>query len=60
MFQLPDSIELVVAVVFAILAFAVSRSLSTYWRKRRAQKEEAVRRASETRQVRRARERKRK
>lgn len=59
MFQLPDSIGLVAAVALGIVAFLVSRSVTNYLRGRRAQKDEAARRATESRQVRRARERKR-
>jgi hypothetical protein len=58
MFPLPDSVELVVAVLLGILTFVVSRWLSKRWRQRRALKDQAARRASESRQVRRARERK--
>lgn len=57
MFPLPDSVELVIAVLLGIAAFAVSRLVSQRWRERRARKEESARRASESRQVRRARER---
>jgi flagellar biosynthesis/type III secretory pathway M-ring protein FliF/YscJ len=47
---------LLVLLSFA-LTFIVSRMLSRKWRERRRQREEAARRAGESRQVRRARER---
>lgn len=58
MFQLPDSAGLVAAIALGIVAFLVSRTVTNYLRRRRAQKEQATRRATESRQVRRARERK--
>jgi uncharacterized membrane protein YdjX (TVP38/TMEM64 family) len=44
-------------VLSSALTFIVARVLSRKWRERRRQREEAARRAGETRQVRRARER---
>lgn len=55
--MLPDTIGLVAMVVLAVVSFALSRWLSRGWRRKRAQREEAARRAGESRQVRRARER---
>jgi hypothetical protein len=52
------------SVLFALLTFAltfiVARTLSRGWRERRKQKDEERRRAGESRQVRRARERRQK
>ena len=46
-----------VLVFTCALTFIVARTLSRKWREKRRQKEEAQRRAGESRQVRRARER---
>jgi len=59
-----DSASILLLVVTSAVTFTVARLLSRGWRERRRQrqreKEEAARRAGESRQVRRARERRQK
>lgn len=52
-----DSTSLLVLVLTSAVTFLVARLLSRSWRKRRREREQAERRAAESRQVRRARER---
>lgn len=52
-----DFASLLVLVFSCALTFLLARILSRKWREKRRQREEAQRRANETRQVRRARER---
>jgi len=52
-----DFSSTLVLVFSCVLTFIAARLLSRRWRARRRQKEEAQRRANESRQVRRARER---
>jgi hypothetical protein len=52
-----DSTALLIILAFAALSFALGRWLSRGWRARRQQKDRAAQRATETRQQRRARER---
>jgi hypothetical protein len=52
-----DFASTLVLVFSCALTFVVARLLSRKWRARRREKQEAQRRASESRQVRRARER---
>ncbi len=52
-----DFASILLLVVTSAITFTVARLLSRNWRRKRREKEEAARRATETRQVRRARER---
>jgi uncharacterized membrane protein YdjX (TVP38/TMEM64 family) len=52
-----DFASILLLVVTSAITFTVARLLSRKWRQKRRYKEEAARRASESRQVRRARER---
>jgi uncharacterized membrane protein YdjX (TVP38/TMEM64 family) len=52
-----DFASLLLLVVTSAITFTVARILSRKWRQKRRDKEEAARRATESRQVRRARER---
>ena len=52
-----DFASILLLVVTSAITFTVARRLSRKWRQKRRDKEEAARRASESRQVRRARER---
>jgi uncharacterized membrane protein YdjX (TVP38/TMEM64 family) len=52
-----DFASLLLLVVTSAITFTVARMLSRRWRDKRRQREEAQRRAGESRQVRRARER---
>jgi uncharacterized membrane protein YdjX (TVP38/TMEM64 family) len=52
-----DFASILLLVVTSAVTFTAARILSRNWRKKRRDKEEAARRATETRQVRRARER---
>jgi uncharacterized membrane protein YdjX (TVP38/TMEM64 family) len=52
-----DFASILLLVVTSAITFTVARLLSRKWRQKRRDKEEAARRASESRQVRRARER---
>ena len=53
-----DFIGTLVLVLSCVATFTTARILSRHWRKRRRDREEAARRAGESRQVRRARSRK--
>jgi uncharacterized membrane protein YdjX (TVP38/TMEM64 family) len=53
-----DAVGLLVLLVSSVVTFTLARVLGKRWRDKRKQKQEAQARASETRQVRRARERK--
>lgn len=52
-----DFAGLLLLVVTSAITFTAARLLSRNWRRKRREKEQAARRATETRQVRRARER---
>lgn len=52
-----DFASMLLLVVTSAITFTIARILSRNWRRKRREKEEAARRATETRQVRRARER---
>lgn len=52
-----DFASILLLVVSSAITFTVARLLSRKWRQKRREKEEAARRAGESRQVRRARER---
>jgi uncharacterized membrane protein YdjX (TVP38/TMEM64 family) len=52
-----DFASILLLVVTSAITFTVARLLSRKWRQKRRDKEEAARRATESRQVRRARER---
>ena len=52
-----DFASILLLVVTSAITFTVARILSRNWRKKRREKEEQARRAGESRQVRRARER---
>lgn len=52
-----DFASILLLVVTSTITFTVARLLSRNWRKKRREREEAARRANESRQVRRARER---
>jgi hypothetical protein len=52
-----DIASILLLVVTSAITFTVARLLSRNWRKRRREREEAAKRATESRQVRRARER---
>ena len=52
-----DFAGLLLLVVTSAVTFTLARLLSRNWRKKRREKEEAAKRATESRQVRRARER---
>lgn len=52
-----DFASILLLVVTSAVTFTVARLLSRNWRRRRREKEEQARRANESRQVRRARER---
>lgn len=52
-----DIASILLLVVSSAITFTVARLLSRNWRRKRREKEEAQRRAGESRQVRRARER---
>lgn len=52
-----DFASILLLVVTSAITFTIARILSRNWRRKRREKEEAARRATETRQVRRARER---
>jgi len=52
-----DFASVLLLVVSSAITFTVARLLSRKWRAKRREKEEAARRAGESRQVRRARER---
>ena len=52
-----DLVSLFVLVATSAITFLIARVLGRKWRAKRRDKEEAARRAGETRQVRRARER---
>lgn len=52
-----DFASILLLVVTSAITFTVARLLSRNWRRRRREKEEQARRANESRQVRRARER---
>lgn len=55
-----DFASILLLVVTSAITFTVARLLSRNWRKKRREKEEAQRRLNESRQVRRARERRQK
>lgn len=55
-----DFASMLLLVVTSAITFTVARLLSRNWRKKRREREEAARRANESRQVRRARERQKK
>lgn len=55
-----DFASMLLLVVTSVITFTVARLLSRNWRKKRREREEAARRAGESRQVRRARERQKK
>ncbi|MCD6078621.1 MAG: hypothetical protein K0R89_2559 [Ramlibacter sp.] len=55
-----DFASMLLLVVTSAITFTVARLLSRNWRKKRREKEEAAKRANESRQVRRARERQKK
>lgn len=55
-----DFASILLLVVTSTITFTVARLLSRNWRKKRREREEAQRRANESRQVRRARERQKK
>jgi uncharacterized membrane protein YdjX (TVP38/TMEM64 family) len=52
-----DFTSILLLVLTSAVTFTVARLLSRNWRRKRQQRDEAARRATETRQVRRARER---
>ena len=52
-----DFASILLLVVTSAVTFTIARLLSRNWRRRRREKEEQARRAAESRQVRRARER---
>ena len=52
-----DFASLLLLVVTSVVTFTVARLLSRNWRKKRREREDAAKRANESRQVRRARER---
>ena len=52
-----DFASILLLVVTSAVTFTIARLLSRNWRRRRREKEEQERRANESRQVRRARER---
>ena len=52
-----DFLSILLLVVTSAITFTTARILSRKWRQKRRDKEEAARRAGESRQVRRARER---
>jgi uncharacterized membrane protein YdjX (TVP38/TMEM64 family) len=52
-----DFASVLLLVVTSAITFTVARWLSRNWRKKRREREQAARRVGETRQVRRARER---
>ena len=52
-----DFASMLLLVVTSAITFTIARLLSRNWRKKRREREEAARRANESRQVRRARER---
>ena len=52
-----DFASILLLVVTSAVTFTIARLLSCNWRRRRREKEEQARRANESRQVRRARER---
>jgi uncharacterized membrane protein YdjX (TVP38/TMEM64 family) len=52
-----DFASMLLLVVTSAITFTVARLLSRNWRRKRREKEEAAKRANESRQVRRARER---
>lgn len=52
-----SAIGMVIAALMAVVSFALGRSLSKRWQERRRTRDEASKRAAETRQARRARER---
>jgi uncharacterized membrane protein YdjX (TVP38/TMEM64 family) len=52
-----DFASLLLLVITSAVTFTLARLLSRNWRKKRREKEDAAKRANETRQVRRARER---
>lgn len=52
-----DFASILLLVVTSAITFTVARLLSRNWRRKRREKEEAARRVGESRQVRRARER---
>lgn len=52
-----DFASILLLVVTSAVTFTIARLLSRNWRRRRREKEEQARRANESRQVRRARER---
>lgn len=52
-----DFASILLLVVTSAITFTAARLLSRNWRRKRREKEEAERRANESRQVRRARER---
>ena len=52
-----DIASILLLVVTSAVTFTVARLLSRNWRRKRREREEAARRATESRQVRRARER---
>lgn len=55
-----DFASLLLLVVTSVVTFTVARLLSRNWRKKRRDREDAAKRANESRQVRRARERQQK
>ena len=55
-----DFASMLLLVVTSAITFTIARLLSRNWRKKRREREEAAKRANESRQVRRARERQRK
>ena len=55
-----DFASLLLLVVTSAITFTVARLLSRNWRRKRREREDAQRRAGESRQVRRARERQQK
>jgi hypothetical protein len=55
-----DFASILLLVLTSAVTFTVARLLSRNWRRKRQEKEQAARRANESRQVRRARERQRK
>ena len=55
-----DFASLLLLVVTSVVTFTVARLLSRNWRKKRREREDAAKRANESRQVRRARERQQK
>lgn len=52
-----DFASILLLVLTSAVTFTVARLVSRNWRKKRREREQAARRATETRQVRRARER---